>query len=423
VPGFPRKVWFYIWGIASFGFLLALWQLQELKLTSSFLLAWLVLGFLDLLCELYEVRIVTEHGASAAIAVSTAAVFLGGAQLGLLVILVGCFLAEILLRRALFGKDPVKFLGVVLFNTAQLAISVTIGGLVFRVLGGQPFGENTTPLFTKAFDFVRAGLVFFACLATNTAIVAGVVHFTRGVNYWQHLLTILRARYVHILSLGILAILIAIVYAQSPWYAFLMLSPLFIIQLSLREHLKLREQAKQAFEKIAQIVSARDPYTGVHSEEVAELAVKVAQALKLPPEEIEKIEAAARVHDLGKIAVPDAILLKPGPLDEKEWEIMKKHPVVGAEILEGLEIYRDCVEYIRHEHEHWDGSGYPDGLKGEEIPLGARILAVADVWHALLSDRPYRRAYTKEEARKIMQDMAGKVLDPKLVELFLKIVE
>ncbi|MEN3009661.1 MAG: HD domain-containing phosphohydrolase, partial [Candidatus Bipolaricaulaceae bacterium] len=121
---------------------------------------------------------------------------------------------------------------------------------------------------------------------------------------------------------------------------------------------------------------------------------------------MEKIEAAARVHDLGKIAVPDAILLKPGPLDEKEWEIMKKHPVVSAEILEGLEIYKNCVDLIRHEHdehEHWDGSEYPDGLKGEEIPLGARIIAVADVWHALLSERPYRRAYTKEEARKIMQ--------------------
>jgi HD-GYP domain-containing protein (c-di-GMP phosphodiesterase class II) len=97
--------------------------------------------------------------------------------------------------------------------------------------------------------------------------------------------------------------------------------------------------------------------------------------------------------------------------------------VVSAEILSGLEIYKDCVDIIRHEHEHWDGSGYPDGLKGEEIPLGSRIIAVADVWHALLSDRPYRKAYTKEEARKIMQEMAGKTLDPKLVEVFLKIVE
>ncbi len=202
-----------------------------------------------------------------------------------------------------------------------------------------------------------------------------------------------------------------------------MLVPLFVVQISLREHLKLRDQAKAAFEKIAAILHVRDIYTGQHSEAVAELAVKLARALHLSEEEVERIEAAAKVHDLGKIAIPDAILLKPGPLDEKEWEVVKQHPVISAEILAGLEIYKDCVEIIRHEHEHWDGTGYPDGLKGEEIPLGARIIAVADVWHALLSDRPYRKAYSKEEARKIMQDMAGKVLDPKLVELFLRIVE
>jgi HD-GYP domain-containing protein (c-di-GMP phosphodiesterase class II) len=187
--------------------------------------------------------------------------------------------------------------------------------------------------------------------------------------------------------------------------------------------MKLQRQAHLAFEKIAKIVSSRDPYTGIHSEEVAELAVKLAKVLNLPEKEIARIETAARVHDLGKIAVPDAILLKPGPLTEEEWKVMKQHPVVSAEILSGLEIYKDCVDIIRHEHEHWDGSGYPDGLKGEEIPLGSRIIAVADVWHALISDRPYRKAYTKEEARKIMQEMAGKTLDPKLVEVFLKIVE
>ncbi len=203
----------------------------------------------------------------------------------------------------------------------------------------------------------------------------------------------------------------------------LALIPLFVVQKSLKEHVKFCEQAKRAFEKITQIVSTRDPYTGVHSEEVAELAVKLARALRLPQEEVERIETAARVHDLGKIAVPDAVLLKPGPLTEEEWKIMKTHPVVSAEILQGLKIYENCIDIVRHEHEHWDGTGYPAGLKGEEIPLGARIIAVADVWHALLSDRPYRKAYTKEEAKKIMRDMAGKVLDPKLVELFLKIVE
>lgn len=360
---------------------------------------------------------IAGHMTSAAVAVGVSAVFVGGPKLALLIVLTSTLFAEFFLRRRFLKIDIMKYLAVVSFNVMQLTIAVVLAGLLFQALGGQP------PPYTKLVDIIRAEGVFLIFVIFNTAIVAGIVHFVRGVDYWRHLRTILRVQYVQLISLGILAILIAIVYSISPWYSFLVLVPLFVVQISLREHLKLREQAKAAFEKIAAIIHARDSYTGQHSEEVAELAVKLAYALKLPQEEVERIEAAARVHDLGKIAVPDAILLKPGPLDEKEWEIMKKHPVVSAEILEGLEIYKDCIKIIRHEHEHWDGTGYPDGLKGEEIPLGARIIAVADVWHALLSDRPYRKAYTKEEAKKIMQDMAGKVLDPNLVELFLKIVE
>jgi len=417
VPDFPRKAWFYIAGIVLLGAGLAAWQLWGLEFSKIFLLAWALLALLDLLCELYEVEIIHGHRTSAAIAVGVAAVLIGGAKLALAVVLVSSLLAELYLRRAFWHKDPLRYIAVVGFNTGQLAVSVAIAGLIFQALKGKP------PPYDTIADFLRAGLVFAVFITSNAAIVSGVVHFSRGVNYWTHLKEILQARYVQILSLGILAILIALVYALSPWYMILMLSPLFIVQISLREHMKLQRQAHLAFEKIAKIVSSRDPYTGIHSEEVAELAVKLAKTLNLPEKEIARIETAARVHDLGKIAVPDAILLKPGPLTEEEWKVMKQHPVVSAEILSGLEIYKDCVDIIRHEHEHWDGSGYPDGLKGEEIPLGSRIIAVADVWHALLSDRPYRKAYTKEEARKIMQEMAGKTLDPKLVEVFLKIVE
>jgi HD-GYP domain-containing protein (c-di-GMP phosphodiesterase class II) len=417
VPDFPKKAWFYIAGIIVLGAGLAAWQLWDLELSGSFLLAWSLLVLMELICELYEVEIVHGHRTSAAIAVSVAAILVGGVKFAAAVVLLSSLLAELYLRRNFWRKDPLRYVAVVGFNVSQLLVSVVIAGFVFQALKGK------SPPYGTLLDFLRAGLAFFVYITSNAAIVSGVVHFSRRVNYWAHLKEILQARYVQIFSLGILAILIALIYALSPWYMILMLSPLFIVQISLREHMKLQRQAHLAFEKIAKIVSSRDPYTGIHSEEVAELAVKLAKILNLPEKEIARIETAARVHDLGKIAVPDAILLKPGPLTEEEWKVMKQHPVVSAEILSGLEIYKDCVDIIRHEHEHWDGSGYPDGLKGEEIPLGSRIIAVADVWHALLSDRPYRKAYTKEEARKIMQEMAGKTLDPKLVEVFLKIVE
>jgi HD-GYP domain-containing protein (c-di-GMP phosphodiesterase class II) len=417
VPNFPKKAWFYIVGIIVLGTGLAAWQFWGLELSRNLLLSWAILVILALLCQLYEIQLIPGHATSAAIGVGVGAVLIGGAKLGISVVLVSTLMAELYLRRAFWRKDPLRYIAIVGFNVSQLLVSVAISGFVLQGLGGKP------PPYETIVDFLRAGLVFGVFITSNAAIVSGVVHFSRGVNYWTHLKEILQARYVQILSLGILAILIALIYALSPWYMILMLSPLFIVQISLREHMKLQRQAHLAFEKIAKIVSSRDPYTGIHSEEVAELAVKLAKILNLPEKEIARIETAARVHDLGKIAVPDAILLKPGPLTEEEWKVMKQHPVVSAEILSGLEIYKDCVDIIRHEHEHWDGSGYPDGLKGEEIPLGSRIIAVTDVWHALISDRPYRKAYTKEEARKIMQEMAGKTLDPKLVEVFLKIVE
>jgi hypothetical protein len=307
VPNFPKKAWFYIVGIIVLGAGLAAWQLWGLELSRSFLLAWAILAVLDLLCELYEIELIPGHAASAAIAVCVGGILIGGPKLGILVVLASSLLAELYLRRKFWRVDPLRYIAVAGFNVSQLLISVAIAGFVLQGLGGKP------PPYETIVDFLRAGLVFIVYITSNAAIVSGAVHFSRGVNYWTHLKEILQARYVQILSLGILAILIALIYALSPWYMILMLSPLFIVQISLREHMKLQRQAHLAFEKIAKIVSSRDPYTGIHSEEVAELAVKLAKVLNLPEKEIARIDTAARVHDLGKIAVPDAILLKPGP--------------------------------------------------------------------------------------------------------------
>lgn len=344
-----------------------------------------------------------------------AAALVGGPRLGALTVLVGTGLSEIFLRRNMW-TDPKRFSLVVGFNLSQLLLSVSAAGAFYQAVGGKPS-------FTTALDFLRAVAAFAIYSATNLVLVTNVVSLSERKPWLSRLRVTLRLHIVQLVTLGILAILLAILHNLSPWYLILGILPLFVVQISIREQVRLREQTRQAFEKLSEAISSRDPYTGKHSEEVAKYAVKLAQALKLPEEQVEQIEAAARIHDLGKIAVPDAILLKPGPLTPEEWEVVKRHPVVGAELIAGLPIYKGVVEIIRHEHEHWDGTGYPNGLKGEEIPLGARIIAVADVWHALLSDRPYRKAYSKEEACKIMQDMAGKVLDPKLVELFLKIVE
>jgi len=346
-------------------------------------------------------------------AICTAAIYIGGVPLGILTVLTGSLAAEILLRWSKLRQGVGKFFTYVAFNLAQLVVSVTAAGLVLQAAGGTP------PPYTSWTQLVPLLVAFVAYVVTNTALVAGIIHLTEGVSLGYLLRFDLRHLHIQLLTLGVLAVLMAIVYPLSPGYVLLVGSPLMVVQISIRGYARLREQAKEAFQRIAQIVGQRDTYTGTHSREVAELAAKLARALRLPDEFVDQIRAAAQVHDLGKIAVPDRILLKPGKLNEEEWAVIKRHPVVGAEILKGLEVYAGVADVVRHEHEHWDGGGYPDGLRGEQIPLASRILAVADVWNALTTDRPYRKAFPLEEAREILRGMAGTVLDPKLVDVFL----
>lgn len=382
-------------------------------LTYPLLVAWLILAALEFLSEVYEVELVTQRKTSTAMAVCAVAIYIGGIPLGLLTVLVGSLGAEVVLRWNKLKQGPSQFFTFVGFNVAQLVISVTLAGLVFHGAGGTP------PPYTTWTQFIPLVLTFLTHVIVNTTLVAAIVHLTQGVRLSYLLRFDLRHLHVQLMTLGVLAILMAIVYPLSPWYVLLVGSPLMAVQISIRSYARLREQARAAFEKITEIIGTRDLYTGTHSQQVAELAGKFARALRLPDEAVDQVEAAARVHDLGKIAVPDRILLKPGKLTDEEWSVMKRHPAVGAELLQGIEIYSGVVDIVRHEHEHWDGGGYPDGLAGEKIPLAARILAVADVWSALTTDRPYRRAYPPEEARRILKEMAGTVLDPKLVDVFL----
>lgn len=174
---------------------------------------------------------------------------------------------------------------------------------------------------------------------------------------------------------------------------------------------------------LAGALDAKDKYTRGHSQAVANYAVALAHALQLKPEEVEHVRLAAFLHDIGKIGIPEAILCKKGPLNEKEWEIMKQHPIIGAQqILAPVTSLHPVIPAVMHHHENWDGSGHPSGLKGEGIPLGARIVSIVDAFHALTSDRSYRKALPVTEARTILEAGSGTKWDPHLVEVFIRIL-
>jgi HD-GYP domain-containing protein (c-di-GMP phosphodiesterase class II) len=167
---------------------------------------------------------------------------------------------------------------------------------------------------------------------------------------------------------------------------------------------------------LASALAERDRYTGDHSESVVDLAAKVGESLALGAEQIARLRTAALLHDIGKVGVPDEILHKPGPLDEREWEIMHQHPVIGERIIRAIPGMGAIARAVRHEHERWDGDGYPDGLSGEQIPIEARIILACDAYHAMVTDRPYRAAMSHPEAMAELTSNAGTQFDPQVTE-------
>jgi cyclic di-GMP phosphodiesterase len=169
---------------------------------------------------------------------------------------------------------------------------------------------------------------------------------------------------------------------------------------------------------LSNAVEARDAYTGKHAERVTAYGLLVAQIVQPTLATAAATEFGFLLHDIGKLAIPDAILFKPGPLSDSERTLMARHPVIGAELLQRIDFLTDSVSVVRHHHERWDGSGYPDHLRGDEIPLVARVFAVGDVYDALTTDRPYRVASPTDEARRMIHAAAGTHFDPEVVAAF-----
>jgi len=183
------------------------------------------------------------------------------------------------------------------------------------------------------------------------------------------------------------------------------------------------EHAEVVLFSLAKSIEARDPYTRGHCERLSEMSGSLGERLGLPEDDIKALRRAGIVHDIGKVTVPDAILLKPGPLSAEETEVMRKHPVIGEEICAPLRTFRLVLPIIRHHHERHDGSGYPDGLRGSQIPVTAAILQLADVYDALTTNRPYRKASTPEAGLKIMHEECERGWwDSKLLDAFTEMI-
>jgi len=315
------------------------------------------------------------------------------------------------------------------FNFAMLLVSVWTSGIVFFALAGtRPFyvGDDVT-----ARVIVPLGAMTATYFGINSGLTATVVAFSsrgRIAEIWrEHFLPLLPSYF----AAASVALLLAVALRVVHFGAIALILPLLVISyLTFRSSFGRLEDSKQhvsalnrlllsTVETLATAIDAKDEVTHDHVRRVQQGALGLARELGLSdPEALKALEAAALLHDTGKIAVPEHILNKPGKLTPAEFEKMKLHAPIGADILSSIEFPYPVVPIVRHHHENWDGTGYPDGLKGAHIPLGARILSVVDCYDALTSDRPYRRRMTDEQALKIITDRRGTMYDPLVVDTF-----
>jgi diguanylate cyclase (GGDEF)-like protein/putative nucleotidyltransferase with HDIG domain len=320
----------------------------------------------------------------------------------------------------------------VLFNFAAPAVAVWIAAKAFYALSGiEPLALAPHPIFGLVFPLLVLAVLYFLLNSWLIAIAVALEQRVSTFNVWRRNFLWLSLNYFS--GASVAALLLP--YLQGPGYAFVrvigVLLPLLLISyLTLKTALGRVEDANRhlaelnrlylsTIETLAMAIDAKDQITHGHIRRVQIFAVGLAKAMGVSEvAQIKAVEAAALLHDMGKLAVPEYILNKPGPLTTAEFEKMKLHASVGADILSAIEFPYPVVPIVRHHHENWDGTGYPDGLRGSDIPIGARILSVVDCFDALTSDRPYRPRLSDTDALRILAERRGRMYDPLIVDTF-----
>ena len=308
----------------------------------------------------------------------------------------------------------------VIFNASNYAITFGISSLLWHVLSD---GNSLLTLPFSVMSILAVILVIGTFYLSNVLIMNGYLAIAnhRSLSYiWfsQDLGFLLP--YV---SLEVVGVLFALVWEASPIVTPLLVVPAVTTYLAFETIQRLQSQTRQAMIAMADAIDARDAYTAEHSHRVAALAKRIAEVHRLKDHEIERVEIAARMHDIGKIGIGNESLLKSGPLSDQEWEIMRQHPVIGEQLLSPYRQFRHEAAIVRSHHERWDGKGYPDRIRAHQIPIGARIIAVADTFDAMTSSRPYRAALSREFAVEEIRKNAITQFDPQVVATFLQVME
>ena len=406
----PLKLKIYIGVITASAIALLIYLIPSLLSLSNI---WLVLIFflaISVFAEFMPVDLPIAGSITIGFPIDFVIILVYGPALAMLISAIGAIISEVLGKKTSWYK--------IIFNASQYALSVGVAGITYQYVGGVVGFQN---FFKFAFPAILCALTY--CLV-NSILVTIVISFAQDskiTTVWRVDIKEMIPSYIAEAPMGFL---MAIVYVEVGIIGILLFFfPLLLARRSFELYTKMRKVYLDTIRALAAAIDAKDPYTKGHSERVAETSVALAQELNLSGRDIENIEYTALLHDIGKIGIADSILGKKDSLTSQEFDKIKEHTIMGANIIEPIDFLKNSYWAIYHHHEKYNGKGYPDGIKSEDIPILARIIAVADAYDAMGSDRPYRKKLSKEKILKEFTEQSGKQFDPQIVNALMLILK
>lgn len=310
-----------------------------------------------------------------------------------------------------FNIPPYK----TLFNMSIMLISVALSTKFYELLGGIYYN------FYSSFVPILFMPVVF--LIVNYSLIYFLVHLTSYENFFMLISKNIVMGLLSIIAMVPLGIMMAIGFRQFSYLGVIVVFGLiYLARYSFILYINMKRAYMDTVRALSMAVEAKDRYTEGHSARVVDYAEKIGLAMRFSENHIENLKIASLLHDIGKIGIPEAILNKPGRLSNEEYAVIKSHPVIGANIIKDVDNLKAVVDVVKYHHERYDGNGYPEGLSGDDIPIDAAIISVADAYDAMCSDRPYRKAMPKEKAMSILKEERGRQFNPRVVDVFLKIL-
>lgn len=315
----------------------------------------------------------------------------------------------------IFNTAPEK----TLFNTANLVLTIAVAGIAYKLTGGVAGNLALPGALLPAFSYI------FVSIFINSIIVLTLFALNKQVQFLPAMMKNFLSFLPSIACCTPIGYFLALLLHMNSgeYLALLFMFPLLLARYSFKLYLDSKKQQYFLIRSLTAAIEAKDQYTEGHSRRVEYYSEIIARKMGVSAKKLEHLKVAALFHDVGKIGIDDAILRSPGALSEEERKAINRHPEIGVHILEGIDSYGNMKEMVLHHHERYDGKGYPDGTKGDDISLETYILSVADAFDAITSDRPYRKGMTLEKAEKIIREEIGRQFHPDVAKATLELIE